>query len=304
MLKIQHIEMLLAIEQAGSIRAASKSLGKTQPAVTKALRQAEAELGAAIFKRAPSGAVVTEEGKPILRRARVIQAEMRRMQEEVDQRRGLGTGRLNVIVSPLAANRLIAPTIRRFRRKFPKVQVQLSSGHNPISFGPLRDGQVDLVIGPEPQGSDASGLSVQFLVETPIAVITGLGSRWRDTSTLAELSTGDWLMIGTQARKPYLQHHFTSRGLEPPEPMITSDSIFSILTMLQEGDFLCTYPALLLEQTMSSWRIRGLNLAEPLVPTRIAAMTSSERPPTPALQYFNDCVQQVALNEFEQGYAS
>ena len=47
MIKIQHIEMLLAVERAGSIRAASKLLGKTQPAVTKALRQAEAELGAA-----------------------------------------------------------------------------------------------------------------------------------------------------------------------------------------------------------------------------------------------------------------
>ena len=45
MIKLQHVEMLLAIEQAGSIRAASKRLGKTQPAVTKALRQAEAAAG-------------------------------------------------------------------------------------------------------------------------------------------------------------------------------------------------------------------------------------------------------------------
>ena len=92
MIKLQHVEMLLAIEQAGSIRAASKRLGKTQPAVTKALRQAETELGAAIFKRAPSGVAVTEDGKQILRRAGIIQAELRKMQEEVEQRRGDGTG--------------------------------------------------------------------------------------------------------------------------------------------------------------------------------------------------------------------
>lgn len=298
MLKLQHIEMLLAIDRAGSIRAASKVLGRTQPAVTKALRQAEAELGAAIFKRAPSGVAVTEEGKSILRRSRVIQTELRKMEDEIAQRRGLGTGRLNVSVSPLAANRLIAGTIKRFRRKYPGVHVQISGGHEPIAFGPVRDGIVDLVIGPEPQGKDAAGLSVQFLVETPIVVISGLGSRWSSATDLGDLAGGDWLMIGTRARLPFLQRHFTSRGLEPPDPTVTSDSIFSVLSTIQDSDFLCTFPELLLEKAMANWRIQGLQLSEPLSPARISITTSSERTPTPAVQHFCDCVVQVAQNEF------
>ncbi|WP_172328410.1 LysR family transcriptional regulator [Mangrovicoccus sp. HB161399] len=301
MIKLQHVEMLLAIEQAGSIRAASKLLGRTQPAVTKALRQAEAELGAAIFKRAPSGVAVTEEGKPILRRARIIQSELRKMEDEIAQRRGEGTGRLNITVSPLAASRLIAGAIKRFRRRFPGVHVQISGGHEPIAFGPVRDGIVDLVVGPEPQGKDAAGLSLQFLVETPIVVITGAGSRWSGATQMADLAAGDWIMIGTRARLPYLQRHFIRRGLEPPEPMVTSDSITSVLSMVQDSDFLCTFPQLLLEQTLAHWRIRQIALAEPLAPARIAIVTSSERPPTPALQYFCDCLSQAALNAFGQG---
>lgn len=298
MIKIQHIEMLLTIEQAGSIRAASKLLGKTQPAVTKALRQAEAELGAAIFKRAPSGVIITEDGKPILRRARLIESELRKMQEEVEQRRGLGTGRLNVTVSPLAATRLIAGTIRRFRRRFPKVHVQISGGHEPIAFAPVRDGQVDLVIGPEPQGADSAGLTSTFLIETPIVVITGRNSCWRGETRLAALAAGDWTMIGTRARLPYLQRHFAQHGLTPPEPMVTSDSMFSVLSMIEEGDFLCTFPQRLLEQAMTKWNIVGLDVDPPLSPARISVTTSSERPPTPALQYFIDCVMQVSQNTF------
>lgn len=298
MIKIQHIEMLLAVESAGSIRAASKILGKTQPAVTKALRQAEAELGAAIFKRAPSGVVVTEDGKPVLRRARLIQSELRKMQEEVDQRRGRGTGRLNVIVSPLAATRIIAGTIRRFRRRFPNVHVQISGGHEPLAFGPVRDGQVDLVIGPEPQGADSAGLTTTFLIATPIVVITGHRSRWRGETRLEALVEGDWTMIGTRARLPYLQRHFTQRGLTPPDPMVTSDSMFSVLTLIEEGDFLCTFPERLLEQAMAKWNIVPLDVTPALKPARISVVTSSERPPTPALQYFVDCVQQVSQNTF------
>lgn len=304
MIKLQHIETLLAIERAGSIRAAAKLLGRTQPAVTKALRQAEAELGAAIFKRSPSGVAVTEDGKPILLRARVIQSELRKMREEVAQRRGLGSGRINVTVSPLAAARIIAPAIKRFRREYPGVHVEITGGHEPIAFGPVRDGVVDLVIGPEPQSSETAGLSVHPLVETPVVVITGETSKWRGATRLGELVEGEWLLIGSLARVPYLQRHFTSHGLTPPTPLITSDSIFSVLTIVQNSDFLCTFPELLLPETMTKWHVRPLKLAETLRPAQISTVTSSERLPTPALRHFCDCVEQVALNAFGRlGYS-
>ncbi|MEP3330173.1 LysR family transcriptional regulator [Sedimentitalea sp.] len=298
MIKLQHIEMLLAIEQAGSIRAASKLLGKTQPAVTKALRQAETELGAAIFKRAPSGVTVTAEGTQILRRAGIIQAELRKMQEDIEQRRGEGTGQLNVTVSPLAASRIIGGTIRKFKQRFPKVRVQISGGHEPMAFGPVRDGLVDLVIGPEPRDADVAGLSVAHLVDTPVAVIAGENSRWVNETRLEALHGADWLMIGTRARLSYLQRHFISRGLPPPDPMVTSDSITSILAMVEDGDNLCTFPGLLVDLVQAKWRIRALDLEEPLYASPIALTTASDRPPTPAVQYFSDCVLQVARNEF------
>jgi LysR family transcriptional regulator of abg operon len=298
MIKLQHIRVLLAIEQAGSLRAASKILGLTQPAVTKALRQAEIDLGAAIFQRAPSGVAVTKEGITILHRARVIQSELFKMEDDIAQRRGLGTGQLNVIVSPLGANRLIAGTMKRFRRQFPKVHVQISGGHEPMTFGPVRGGLVDLVIGPEPQGNEAVGLSMQFLVETPIKVITGRGSRWRNATSLSDLVDGDWMMIGTRARLPYLQRRFVAQGLKPPEPMVTSDSIFSVLSILQDSVLLCTFPGLLLDQTMANWRIAALDLSPPLSSARIVAVTAAGQPQTPALQYFSDCLAQEAQNVF------
>ena len=165
-------------------------------------------------------------------------------------------------------------------------------------MGPVRDGLVDLVIGPEPQPSEAAGLSVQPLVETPVAVITGATSRWRGVRELAELVEGDWVLIGSLARVPYLQRHFIGQGLTPPTPRITSDSIFSVLTIVQNSDFLCSFPALLLPEALQRWKIAELTLTKPLDPARISSVTSSERLPTPALQHFCDCVHQIAQNEF------
>ncbi|WP_370207561.1 LysR family transcriptional regulator [Pararhodobacter marinus] len=39
-MKVQHIQVLVAIAEHGSLRAAAKALGKSQPGLTQALRQA------------------------------------------------------------------------------------------------------------------------------------------------------------------------------------------------------------------------------------------------------------------------
>lgn len=298
MLKAQHINVLLAIEEAGSIRGASKTLGKSQPAVTKALKSAESDIGARVFVRAPNGVAVTQEGQPVLRRAKIVQAELKKMQEEIAQNRGEGTGNISITVSPLAAHRIISPAIQRFKRRFPRVNLQISAGQEPYAFGPVRDGTVDMVIGPQPNKAEAVGLNVKFLVETPITVISGVGSKWAKSQDLAELAAGDWIMIGTRARLPFLRNRFVACGVTPPEPSITADSISSVLSIIEGSDFLCTFPQLLVPTSERKWKILDLNVADQLLPARIALTTSSETPPTPALQHFFDCVEQAARDEF------
>ena len=298
MMKVQHIEVLIAIEEAGSIRGASKVLGRTQPAVTKALRSAESQLGARIFMRTPGGAALTEEGRPVLRRARIIQAELNKMQDEIAQNRGEGTGSISITVSPLAAHRIISPAIKRFKRRFPSVNFQISAGQEPYAFGPVRDGTVDVVIGPRPNKTEAFGLDVRFLVETQITVISGQSSKWLGIKSLEELAKGDWVMIGTRSRLPFLQKRFLANGIEPPKPTITADSISSVLSIIEGSDFLCTFPQLLVPKSKEKWKIADLEVSDQLQSAPIALATSSERPPTPAVQFFCDCIEQVSLEEF------
>jgi LysR family transcriptional regulator of abg operon len=54
-MKVTHVETIVAIAEAGSLRAAARSLRKSQPALTKTLKQAEEELGAKIFARRRAG---------------------------------------------------------------------------------------------------------------------------------------------------------------------------------------------------------------------------------------------------------
>ncbi|MBV7380316.1 LysR family transcriptional regulator [Maritimibacter dapengensis] len=285
-----HIETIVAIAEAGSLRAAAEMLGKTQPALTKVLKIAEDELGARIFTRAARGVEPTEIGRVIIARARIIQAEMRNLDEEVQQIQGARIGTLHVTVSPLAAVRIVPQVMDRFRRKFPDVRVQVAGGHPPSTMATLRSGDTDIVIGPEPPADGRSGLNVRSLFSSPLSVITGVNSRFLHATKLSDLTDAEWVMIGPRDRVFGIGQDFTARGLAPPKPTTASDSITTLLAMIEGSDRLCSFPALLLDEVEPRWRIARLPLEDRLNPVEIGLMTRADRPLTPAGRSFAEAV--------------
>src|SRR3546814_1048226 len=81
---------ILAVAEAGSLRAASRKLGITQPTMTRSIRDTENELGHVLFKRNANGVVPTEMGRIFVRRAIAIQAELRKIHEELTQAKEIG----------------------------------------------------------------------------------------------------------------------------------------------------------------------------------------------------------------------
>ncbi len=293
-MNLKHIEIIVAIEKIGSLRGAAKELGRTQPALTKALKQAEADLGAAIFARGPNGMSVTEQGKAILLRAKVIQSEVAKLHEEVRQIQSDMVGTLDITVSPLAASKIVPAALRRFRNRYDRVQVQIRGGHEPLAFGPLRTGETDLVIGPAPFGTMANGLKVNEILRTPVAVVAGLNSRFAKATSILELANAQWLMIGPKERRSIVADHFRALGLPAPMPFTTSDSILSVLAMLSDSDMVCTFPALILDEFEQRWPIVRIPIVEDFPPTPIAITHSASLPLTPAGRYFLECAEIVA----------
>lgn len=289
-MKPQHVEMILTIAEAGSIRAAAETMGRTQPALTKALRQAEDALGTKIFRRSARGVTPTEAGNLVVARARVIRSEMARLREELHQIEGDLTGNLSVIVSPLTAARIIPDAMGRFRTRFPLVHVQLTGGNAPAAFGPLRVGEADFVIGPAPAPDSEAGLTVEPLFKTAIALLTGAQSRFRDATRLEALSDAEWLMIGPRDRVPLIWSSFHRLGLPVPAPQTTSDSIISILSMLENSDRVCTFPALLAADLETRWNVARIPVGTPIDPVQIALTHAADRPLTPSGRFLRDCI--------------
>ena len=281
-MKVQHIQTLVAIANAGSLRGAAEALGKSQPALTKSLRQAEDDLGVPIFQRSSRGVVPTELGERVLTRARAISSEIDRLDDDVAQLRGEQVGSIHVCVSPLAAVKIMPQALARFHAKFPKIEIHLTSGLFPSALKPLRDGRTDIVIGPTPPAGMVREISVEPLLKTPIVLITSKTSSYQKAKKLADLTDANWIMIGAPLgpgdifRKPFVDH-----GLVPPKATTTSESYFGAMSLVEELGAVCTFPMRLLEDVRQGWDVDQIQIEETLDPLEISLMTRSGHPLTP-----------------------
>ncbi len=289
-MKPQHVELIVTIAELGSLGAAAQRLNRTQPAITKALKGVEADIGTALFFRVAHGVVPTSAGEAVIDRCRRIYSDLQKLNEEVAQIQGKLVGEVNVIVSPLAALRIIPAVVRRFHKRFPEIRVGITGGHAPSAFSPLRRGDVDFVLGPTATPEVARGLKVDPLLSSPVSIITGAGSRYRDETDPAILSRGRWVMIGPKDRRPVYYAFFEERGLTPPDPVVKSDSTTSILAMVENSDLLCSFPSRPLPDIVTKWDIAILPIAEEMPSVTFALTSVRNRLPTPAALAFADVV--------------
>ena len=112
----------------GSFTAAAQSLSVSPSAVSKTIQRLEQQLGLRLFTRTTRSLVLTPEGRELHERA----LHLLRAAEDVVQSaaavRAEPSGTIKVAAPLPIGTRLLAPALPEFRRRYPKVQVDLRLG--------------------------------------------------------------------------------------------------------------------------------------------------------------------------------
>ncbi|WP_292025962.1 LysR family transcriptional regulator, partial [Maritimibacter sp. UBA3975] len=231
------VELIVAIADAGSLGGAAKALGRSQPAFTVALKRIEEDLGAQLFHHSAQGVIPTPEGQKVIDRSRRILGDLVAIREELAQNRGELVGSVHAIVSLVAAMKVVPSVLLSMRNRFPGVQLQISGGHAPLAFRAIESGAADYVIGPNP--GVRPGLFSEQLSRSGIQLLTGIGSRYAQTTDAATLAAADWAVIGPMDRQPLFVEMFASHGLAAPDPVFTSESILPLMSVLENSNLIC-----------------------------------------------------------------
>lgn len=119
------LRIFLAIAREGTLGAAARKIGQTQPTMGRRLRALEQALGQTLFQRTADGFVLTDEGTAVLGHAERIEEEAIALQRHAS---GAGTqldGMLRLSSSDWFGTVMLSPVIAAFGRKHPKVTVEL-----------------------------------------------------------------------------------------------------------------------------------------------------------------------------------
>jgi len=287
-----HVQTMLALVEGGSIRAAAELVGKTQSTLTKQLQQMEEELGLSLFQRNAKGISPTDAGLSLLARARSIDAEFKRFNQEAAHLRGEQTGTLSVSVAPLVAVKILARSLARFHTKFPDIDVAISSSLFGDALKALREGVHDIIVGPHGAEGNQNDLASEELFSTEMVLITSRKAKHANAASLGELLDCNWAMMGDKTGLPRRRflNQFSRLDLEPPRIRWASESRSGVLAVVEEMDAVCSYPKRLLEETPNRENIVQIPIKETLTPLKIHMLTRAGQSLTPAGEEFANCI--------------
>lgn len=250
MLDVRRLEMLRAVHREGSISAAARHLGYTQPAVSHQIGRLEDEVATALVTRSGRGVRLTEAGLALVEHANAILARIGAAEEEVASIAGLRAGRVRLAAFPSAGATLLARAVARLRAEHPDVEVTFSEAEPEDAFPLLRAGEIDVALAftfPAMDTPDARDLSTIPLLEDPsLLVVPGDHALARRTTPVElEAVAGENWIAGCERCRAHLLHCTAASGFAP-EIDFATDDYMTVQSLIGQGLGVSLLPALAL----------------------------------------------------------
>ena len=296
-MKLSHIRNFVAVAECGGVQAAGRRLGFTQPAITRSIREFEQELGAPLFERSGSGMALTAIGQAVLRRAGGVQAELNRIQDEVAQLMGRGSGTVSVGLSFVAHAGLLPKVISAFRRTASSVRLEIKESLFAAVEADLQNGVIDFYVGPILPGKSYDGkLTIEPLFENRRQIFCRRGHPLSNAKSLEELSGCSWVTASsTRNSQDELAALFSHYGLSPPHVAVNVQTMLSMMSIAGSSDLLTALPQQLQELLGLSSNLVRIPVREQLLPATICIVRRASVPLTPAAEMLSDLFRRAAI---------
>ena len=216
-----------AVARAGSLSAAARELGSTQPAVSQQLQRLEHEAGVPLLLRSTRGVTLTGAGQLLLSRADAVAGELHMAAEELAVLAQLRGGRVRLVAFPSAVATVVPEALRLLAADHAEVEVSLVEAEPPEAWAAVREGEADVALvfaydGPPEDDGDLTWLP---LATEPVDLVLPPGhAATGGRLELAALAGETWI-----GGCPRCSHHLVARcrdaGFEPRLSHATDDYV-------------------------------------------------------------------------------
>ncbi|CAL99697.1 DNA-binding transcriptional LysR family regulator [Saccharopolyspora erythraea NRRL 2338] len=245
----RYIRMFHEVVATGSYSAAARSLGYSQPAVSRQMRALERCVGTPLFVRVGRAMRLTEAGEVLARHAESVTADLAAAQNQISAIADLRAGTIRICAFPSASATIVPAATASATRAHPGLRIRLVEDEPPGSLETLRRGECDIALAFTYPGfgerpcDDVIGIEV---LEDPVVAVLPTGHRLsrRRSLDLAELRGERWI-----AGCPRCRDHFVracaAAGFEPDIAFTTDDNL-AVQSLVAAGTGIALMPRLVL----------------------------------------------------------
>lgn len=145
-LTLRQIRYFVAVAETGKVIAAASAVGISPSAITEAIDDLEATIGAQLYERQQRGIKLTHEGYRFLQHSRNILAAVSDATCALTASRPRVSGRLRLGTTVTVAGYFLARPLARFRRAFPNIELQVLEFRRSTIERQLANRQLDLTV--------------------------------------------------------------------------------------------------------------------------------------------------------------
>ncbi|WP_342076559.1 LysR family transcriptional regulator [Yoonia sp. SS1-5] len=119
------IQAFLAVAEAGSLSAAARQLGTSQPTLGRQIKAIEAQLGAELFRRQARGFALTQTGADLVAPAKTMRAAVRQIALTAAGQQARLDGTVRITASVATSVMHLPPIIAHIRKLEPEIAIEL-----------------------------------------------------------------------------------------------------------------------------------------------------------------------------------
>lgn len=244
-----------------SFSLAADQLYLTQPAISKRIAALEEELGTKLFDRIGRHVSLTEAGRTLLQRARLILQEVEDSRRLISNLSGKVSGKLSIGTSHHIGLHRLPPVLRRYSADYPDVELDLHFMDSEAACRAVLAGDLELGIVTLPPEA-LEGLDTEIIWHDPLAIVVGLDHALAKAKNLNLNQLAEYPAIlpaqGTYTRE-LLEQAFSPRQLKLKTGM-TTNYLETIKMMVVVGLGWSLLPHTMLDDSLAAQKVKGLQL--------------------------------------------
>ena len=272
--RLRQLQLLVALDEQGSIARAASRLHLSQPAATQARAELERIVGIQLFERHARGVRATAAGRSLLAAARGALAGVRETAETIAALSHGATAALRLGAIPAAAHALVAELLAVFCAARPGVHIDLYEDSGGRLLPLLTAGSLDAVFCREPEVLPAQCRFDALLADEVVVVAArGHALAARRGLALPDLADACWVLPAPQTQLRQVFEELTASALPQARWFaVATASLPVVAGMLLQPGALALLPASLSTALCANGQLCRLDLAlrRPLRPLGVA----------------------------------